>query len=223
MDDVEFAVYLDKRKAAALKKVLQGEGVQTSLEQIFQERTENYYEQIVPDDVRKEIENTIRQERAAAEKEAAASRRFVAIRVVENGQRHHFEQEGYLDPIFIAQQCRYYMQKGNDIAEPSFTILLKGDVPICEDDFYSHMDSIGKSQNVTAVCDINFDDSTFSFMRVEEQMRVYPMKVVSTAAYHAFRKAISTPAERVSTFEDYLDGKEIAMDNQAPIEEMTMQ
>lgn len=223
MDDLEYAVYLDKRKAAALKRALQGEGVQISLEQVFQERTESYYEQMVPDAVRKEIEDTIRQERAAAEKEAIASRRFAAIRVVENGQRNFFEQAGYPDPIFIAQQCRYYLQKGNDMAEPSFAILLKGDVPICEDDFYSHMDSIGKSQNVTAVCDINFDDNTFGFMRAEEQMRVYPMKVVSTAAYHAFRKAITTPAERVSTFEDYLDGKEITVDYHVPNEEMTMQ
>ena len=87
-DDVSLELWMDRRRLAALERVLKESGTDTQA--VMQARFDELYRQYVPAQERTAINERIEGERLAAERRAEEARRVCAFHVTEDGRSRYF-------------------------------------------------------------------------------------------------------------------------------------
>ena len=98
----DVTVWMDEHVYCALSECLP-EG--TSIEQELARMLERLYEQTVPAEERRKVEDTVRREEQEADAEMWSRRRFVLIKVVKDGRACHLLTQDYRTPLETVHAC----------------------------------------------------------------------------------------------------------------------
>jgi hypothetical protein len=207
-DDISIELWMDRRRLAALERVLQESG--TATQTVMQARFDELYRQYVPVQERTDINNAIEGERLAAERLAEERQRIAAFHVTEHGGEKYFTTDEGLELLDAAKKLRSYLTKEPSATPDSFDKMVSHPTVISADRFDEltsiRMDNTGK---VTGVFDIDFDKREFSAVNIMDGWKTFAIGDVSTAAYHAARKQLLSRDQQYERMLDKLDGKEI--------------
>lgn len=111
----------------------------------------------------------------------------------------------------VAKQLRGYLRGEAGMDRPSFAECCERHLQITVREFDRltgvHMEHPEKA---TGAFELDFDKQEFSTAHPAEGWRTYPMKDISTAAYHAFRPDSMDWSKRTRRFTEKLAGSEIA-------------
>lgn len=205
--DTQYEVYLNEYKAEALEAVLKADG--TSIEEQMQEQLTVLYTERVPPDVQREIQQKIDVERAAYEREAEAQRKYTVFHVKENGADEYFRLDRGMEFLDAALLLRNHLRQPEGSAG-SFAERFQSREIITAEEFERmvgvRVENTGK---VAGAFELDFDKREFSAVHIMDGWKTFAMKDVSTAAYHAFRKAGLSTDERWRRFLFDLEDREI--------------
>jgi len=206
--DVQMELYLHEYKMKALSSVLAEQG--SSVEERMQEMLVGLYDELVPVEVREDIQSRIDAEHAALEAEQEAAKKFTAFRVRQDGADAFFQldhSETFLD---IAKFLRGYLRKEQTPAVGALKESLRGLKPVTAEQ-YDQLTAlrIEDPQKVTGVFDLDFNKQTVSVVDPADGWRTYGMKDVSAAVYHACRKSYLRPEQYEARFAEKLTGRQI--------------
>ena len=194
-DDISVELWMDRRKLAALERVLKESG--TDAQTVMQARFDELYRQYVPVQERIDISNSIESERLEAERRAEESRKLSAFHVTESGKELYFTTDDAPEFLMAAIRLREYLSNSNSAPQASFAEKFSRREEISADEFDYllgvRLDNTGK---VAGVYDIDFDKREFSAVNVMDGWKTFAMDDVSTAAYHAVRKTGLTTEQR---------------------------
>ena len=98
----DVTVWMDEHVYCALSECLP-EG--TSIEQELARILERLYEQTVPAEERRKVEEAVRREEQEADAEMWSRRRFVLIKVVKDGRACHLLTQDYRTPLETVHAC----------------------------------------------------------------------------------------------------------------------
>lgn len=205
--DIQYELYLNEYKAEALEAVLKTDG--TSIEQQMQERLAALYTERVPLEVQQEIQQRLDAEYAASEREAEARRKYTVFHVKENGAGEYFRLDRGMEFLDAALLLRNHLRQPDGSAG-SFAERFQSREKISAGEFDRmvgvRMENTGK---VAGAFELDFDKREFSAVHIMDGWKTFAMKDVSTAAYHAFRKAGLSTNERWRRFLSDLEDREI--------------
>ena len=205
-DDNSIELWMDRRRLAALERVLNESGTDTQT--VMQARLDELYAQYVPAQERTEINMAIEAERIAAEQKAEETRHVSVFHVTENGTEQYFKTDRGYEFLDAAHRLRLYLQE--NLVADSFAETYVGREAITADEFDEmvgvRMDNTGK---VVGAFDIDLDKREFSAVNIMNGWETFAMGDVSTAAHHAFRKDCLPAEQKWAVFLDKLDGKQI--------------
>ena len=204
MDSVEVTLWMDRRWRDALEKYVLDGTVAEKLEEYIGELVNQ-----VPENVYKKISGEIWREAQQAKLDAEAARRFAVFHVTENGTESHFLLERDVDFPHAARWVRDYLRQENRY--PSrFGNQFSNTTPLTAEQFRSYaserMDNTGR---VTGAFEIDLDKGVFAALHIMDGWKVYRVKDVSAAAYHAFKKQGANLDERLVRLMEKLEGKEL--------------
>ena len=207
-DDISIELWMDRRRLAALERVLNDS--KTDTQTVMQARFDELYRQYVPAHERTEINNAIEGERLAAERQAEEARRVCAFHVTEDGQSQFFSVDDSLELLDAAKKVRSYLTAESAARPSGFEKMFLHPAEISAERFDElagiRMENTGK---VTGVFDIDFDKREFSGVNIMDGWQTFALGDVSTAAYHATRKQFLPTEQQYEKLLDHLDGKEI--------------
>ena len=204
MTQREIVLWVDERWCKALEKHL--------LDGSVSDRLEEYVDELVnqlPENVYEKISREIWQEDQQAKLEAEAARRFAVFHVTEDGTESHFLLERDVEFPYAARWLRDYLRQ--EKSYPSrFGNQFSNAAPLTAGQFRMYvserMDNTGR---VTGAFEINLDKGEFAALHIMDGWKVYQVKDVSAAAYHAFKKQGANSEERLVRLMEKLDGKEL--------------
>jgi hypothetical protein len=116
--DVQLELRLNEYKMNALSSVLEEQGF--CVEKRMQEMLEGLYVDLVPHEVRQEIQARIDAERTAWEAEREASRRYTVFRMRENSSELFFQMDRRKGLLSVGQFLRQYLASGQSPAAGVF-------------------------------------------------------------------------------------------------------
>ncbi len=207
-DDVSIELWMDRRRLAALERVMRESGTDTQT--VMQARFDALYRQYVPMQERTDINNTIEGERLAAERLAEEQRRIAAFHVTEHGAEKYFTTDDGLELLDAAKKVRAYLTNEPSASPSSFERMVLHPAEISAERFDElvglRMENTGK---VTGVFDIDFDKREFSAVNIMDGWQTFALGDVSAAAYHATRKQLLSTEQQYERLLDKLSGKEI--------------
>lgn len=205
--DIQYELYLNEYKAEALEAVLKTDG--TSIEQQMQERLAALYTERVPLEVQREIQQRLDVEHADDERETEARRKYTVFHVKENGAGEYFWLDRGMEFLDAALVLRNHLRQPEGSAG-SFAERFQSREKISAGEFDRmvgvRMENTGK---VVGAFELDFDKREFSAVHIMDGWKTFAMKDVSTAAYHAFRKAGLSTDERWRRFLSDLEDREI--------------
>jgi hypothetical protein len=206
-DDVSLEPWMDKRRLAALERVMNESSTDTQT--VMQARFDELYRQYVPEQERTDINNTIEGERLAVDRRAEENDSFAIFHVHENGNEEYYRTKLFSDLLGAARALRRHL-RDESAAHISFAERFTDRTGISAKDFekfvLERMDNTGR---IVGAYDIDFDKREFSGVNIMDGWKTYAMCDVSSAVYHADRSQYAHPAERLYILLDKLDGKEI--------------
>ena len=204
MTQREIVLWVDERWCEALEKHL--------LDGSVSDRLEEYVDELVnqlPENVYEKISREIWQEQQQAKLEAEAARRFAVFHVTEEGSSVYFSTQRAIELLDAAKRLRSYVRKSPEDAPARFVGMFQGE-RITEEQFKQYaserMDNTGR---VTGAFKVDLDRSEFAALHIMDGWKVYRVKDVSAAAYHAFKKQGANSEERLVRLMEKLDGKEL--------------
>ena len=207
-DDVSLELWMDRRRLAALERVLKESGTDTQA--VMQARFDELYRQYVPVQERAAINERMEGERLAAERRAEEARRVCAFHVTEDGQSRYFFVDDSLELLDAAKKVRSYLTAESAARPSGFEKMFLHPAEISAERFDElagiRMENTGK---VTGVFDIDFDKREFSGVNIMDGWQTFAMGDVSAAAYHATRKRMLFSDQQLRCLLNHLDGKEI--------------
>jgi len=207
-DDVSLDLWMDRRRLAALERVLKESGTDTQT--VMQARFDELYRQYVPAQERTEINERMEGKRLDAERRAEEVRRVCAFHVTEDGRSRYFSIDDGLELLDAAKKVRSYLTAESAARPSGFEKMFLHPAEISAERFDElagiRMENTGK---VTGVFDIDFDKREFSGINIMDGWQTYAMGDVSAAAYHATRKRMLFSDQQLRCLLDHLDGKEI--------------
>lgn len=196
-DDNSIELWMDRRRLAALERVLNESGTDTQT--VMQARLDELYAQYVPAQERTEINMAIEAERFAAEQKAEETRHVSVFHVTENGTEQYFKTDRGHEFLDAAHRLRLYLQE--NLVTDSFAETYVGREAITADEFDEmvgvRMDNTGK---VVGAFDIDLDKREFSAVNIMNGWETFAMGDVSTAAHHAFRKDCLSAEQKWAAF-----------------------
>ena len=128
----------------------------------------------------------------------------------EDGRDGYFQIDHPMDSLTVAKQLRGYLRGEAGMDRPSFAECCERHLQITVREFDRltgvHMEHPEKA---TGAFELDFDKQEFSTAHPAEGWRTYPMKDISTAAYHAFHPDSMDWSKRTRRFTEKLAGRRI--------------
>ena len=151
----DVTVWMDEHVYCALSECLP-EG--TSIEQELARILERLYEQTVPAEERRKVEEAVRREEQEADAEMWSRRRFVLIKVVKDGRACHLLTQDYRTPLETVHACESCKPgaEGMDCEELAKTAF-RNSFPLTQEKFEEWCRMRG--QEIVAVYEIDLDEN----------------------------------------------------------------
>lgn len=189
MADRDITLWLDSHKYDALEKALTTEGA--DLLTVAQAALDAIYEQEVPAQQRREIDETIvrEYEEAAriAQEQAIRNQRLGVFRVTENSQVTCFQSDIYITQQAAARRCAIALRdkkaaRDHELIATAFMVRETISEPVYEQ-YCATSDAGPKAM---AIADIDFDEGRYSIL-LKGIWTDYPMKEITTLANNTER------------------------------------
>ena len=180
MKSREINLWLDERWYQALSQQLEVEKLEDKLNEYLDDLIS-----LLPTPVYEKIIGEIREEERQREQELAASQKYAAFRITENGVTEQFQTKQAAGMVEAAAFVRRWLRQAERCP---FQEMLSGreNIPAEEFDRMAFACVTG-DQKITGVYDVNLDTKEFSAVRPELGWITYRLKDVSTASWHSYR------------------------------------
>lgn len=191
----DVTVWMDEHVYCALSERLP-EG--TSIEQEMARILEKLYEQTVPAEERRKVEDTVRREEQEADAEKRSRRRFVLIKVVKDGRACHLLTQDYrtpLEAVHACESCQPGAEKMDckELAKTAF----RNSFPLTQEKFEEWCRMRG--QEIVAVYEIDLDKNWMK-ASVMGHASEQSLDTLTRAADEAYRDPGLRLEERVRIF-----------------------
>ena len=191
----DVTVWMDEHVYCALSECLP-EG--TSIEQELARILERLYEQTVPEEERRKVEEAVRREEQEADAEKRSRRRFVLIKVVKDGRACHLLTQDYRSPletVHACESCQPGAEKMDceELAKTAF----RNSFPLTQEKFEEWCRMRG--QEIVAVYEIDLDKNRMK-ASVMGHASEQSLDVLGEAAKEAYRDPGLQLEERVRIF-----------------------
>ncbi len=207
MNSREISLWTDERWYRALTTHLNGETVETRLQTVLEEMCKE-----LPREEYERISGEITEEDRLAREEYEANRKLAIFRIKENGTDTRFLVNERMELLSTAHLLRAYL-KGDTPSDDGFAGRFYRREPLTEEQFQAfaseRMENTGR---VTGAYDIDLDKGIVSTLNIMDSWQSFTSKDISTAAYHAYRKAGLKEDERWQIFVDYLEDRVMTPD-----------
>ena len=224
MPEIDITLFCNDHRFNAMARALALQGM--TVVQALYPALDVLYEQIVPPDERRQIEEYIADEEARRIRECEAARRFSVVHLHDADGDLHFTSELHTNFYNAARLYRVVTKELSGIA-PMMDRLSHAFMShrnITPSDFSALCQAMPNDQRITAVMEFDLEDGTVGVCDSSDNAwRYYKLKDVSTAVYKAERKSGLRWSEEQELFTKALSGKEIDIDSgEAPVEAMQM-
>ena len=191
----DVTVWMDEHVYCVLSECLP-EG--TSIEQELARMLERLYEQTVPAEERRKVEDTVRREEREADAEMWSRRRFVLIKVVKDGRACHLLTQDYRTPVETVHACESCQPgaEGMDCEELAKTAF-RNSFPLTREKFEEWCQTRG--QEVVAAYEIDLDEKRMK-ASVMGHASEQSLDILVGAAKEAYRDSGLRLEERVRIF-----------------------
>jgi hypothetical protein len=210
MPEIDITLFCNDHRFNAMARALALQGM--TVEQALYPALDVLYEQIVPPDERRQIEEYIADEEARRIRECEAARRFSVVHLHDADGDLHFISELHTNFYNAARLYRMVTKELSGIA-PMMDRLSHAFMShrnITPSDFSAMCQAMPNDQRITAVIEFDFEDGTVGVCESGDcTWRYYQLKDVSTAVYKAERKKGLRWSEEQAIFMEALSGKEI--------------
>ena len=202
MKSREINLWLDERWYQALSQHLE---VKT-----LEERLSEYLNELInqlPPQVHDKIAGEIREEELQREQELAASQKYAAFRITENGVTEQFQMKQAAGMVEAATLVRRWLRQAE---RRPFHEILSGRESISAEEFDRMANGcVEGDRKTTGVYDVNLDVEEFSAVRPDLGWITYRLKDVSTASWHSYRSGSYDRDRRQFRLMEKLADKEI--------------
>lgn len=191
----DVTVWMEEHVYCALSECLP-EG--TSIEQELARILERLYEQTVPAEERRKVEDAVRREEQEADAEKRSRRRFVLIKVVKDGRACHLLTQDYRTPLEAVHACEGFQPgvEGMDCEELAKTAF-RNSFPLTQEKFEEWCRMRGRE--VLAVYEIDLDENRMK-ASVMGHASEQSLDILTRAAKEAYRDIGLRLEERVRIF-----------------------
>ena len=205
--DEPIELWMNRYKMEALEAALGDSSVESKMRELL----EKLYEDVVPDETRRQIDARLQAEYEADKAEAEANRRFAVFRVREHGEQVCFLVNSPTNFLNAATTFRNY-ERGT--TAESFADCYPGSLKLSENEFQQHLSERLEetSGRVTGAFDLDIDEGTVTTLNENNTWHTYLLKDVSVAAYHANRKQNLSYLQRGNLFLEHLADKELVQE-----------
>lgn len=207
MSSREISLWTDERWYRALTTHLNGMTVEARLQTVLEEMCKE-----LPREEYERISGEIAEEDRLAREEYEANRKLAIFRVRENGTDTCFLVNQSMELLPMANHLRAYLRSETH-SEDGFAGRFYRCEPLSEEGFQNfaaeRMENTGR---VTGAYDIDLDKGIVSTLNIMDGWQSFTSKDISTAAYHAYRKAGLKEDERWQIFVDYLEERVLTPD-----------
>ena len=204
-DHVDITLWIDRRWKDAIEKHLRDETLQEHLENVLDELCNQ-----LPEQEYKRISAEIYAEDAAEREAREAARTYTAYHVTEHGQEWYFKTSPGEELLVACKKLRGYVAAEKGTAPDLFIKMFTNGRLITAEEYNAltavRMENTGK---VRGVFDVNFDKREFSAVHIMDGWRIWAMRDVSAAVYHATRSQFASSDDKWRKLLDHLSGKEI--------------
>ena len=205
MNSREITLWLDERWYQALTQQLEVEKLEDKLNEYLEDLV-----RLLPTPVYEKIIEEIREEERQMEQTLAASQKYAAFRVTENGREEYFRLDQNYELPQASRALRKYLRQGPGEGVHSFSELFPGREAITHEEFDRmaglRMENTGR---VTGVFEIDFDKREVSTVDADG-WKTWSMQDVSAAVYHAYRKKYLCGEQYMARFLGKLDSRELS-------------
>lgn len=170
----------------------------TSIEQELARILERLYEQMVPAEERRKVEDAVRREEQEADAEKRSRRRFVLIKVVKDRRACHLLTQDYRTPLEAVHACEGFQPgvEGMDCEELAKTAF-RNSFPLTQEKFEEWCRMRGRE--VLAVYEIDLDENRMK-ASVMGHASEQSLDILTRAAKEAYRDIGLRLEERVRIF-----------------------
>ena len=205
MANKELIIPIPYRKYVALREALERGG--NNFDEQLQAKAEAWYQELIPQEQREQIEKQIAQDDAL---EAMKAKQFAVIRIRDELDDYYFTTESGEDFYSVAKYCAEVQDRGNPSEYTADTIasFFNQHYPIDETMYDVLKDALKTDNRISAVLDIDFDIGAFSVLNPEKNAwEKYSIESIVQAARIAqeFEKWDESMGEK--KFYENLDGK----------------
>ena len=208
MANKELTIPIHNRKYAAMREALERGG--KNFDEQIQAKAEEWYQELIPESKRKEIQKQIEFDDAA---ESMKAKQFAVVRIRDEFEAYAFTTEHGADFYSIAKD---YEEADKDEALKQYTVDTIGQRCFnaegsLDDSVYEVLcDSIKTNPLITAVVDFDLYEGTVHVLEQGyEDWKAYDLYTLTKAVENAEGEVASSEQEREQVFRDNLDGEEL--------------
>ena len=208
MANKELTIPIHNRKYAAMREALERGG--KNFDEQLQAKAEEWYQELIPEQQRKEIQKQIEFDDAA---ESMKAKQFTVVRIRDEFEAYAFTTEHGADFYSIAKD---YAEADRDEALKQYTVDTIGQRCFnaegsLDDSVYEVLcDSIKTNPLITAVVDFDLYEGTVHVLEQGyEDWKAYDLYTLTKAVENAEGEVASSEQEREQVFRDNLDGEEL--------------
>lgn len=210
MGDRDITIFFNDDKLNALERRLAPQG--RTIEGTLMLHLDKLYAELVPASERSEIDQRIAQERAQAEAEREAARRFAVIHLHDAENDYQLTSELHTD---FFQAARLYRLITKELKGPGSLVdrmskSFMAHQSIDPRTFSELCDRMPYDSRITAIIEFDFEEGAVGVCQSSDNSWwYYNLKDVSNAVYRAERKSDLRWDTRKEIFESSLEGKEL--------------
>ena len=208
MANKELTIPIHYRKYAAMREALERGG--KNFDEQLQVKAEEWYQELIPEQQRKEIQKQIEFDDAA---ESMKAKQFAVVRIRDEFESYAFTTEHGADFYSIAKD---YAEADRDEALKQYTVDTIGQRCFnaegsLDDSVYEVLcDAIKTNPLITAVVDFDLYEGTVHVIEQGyEDWKAYDLYTLTKAVENAEGEVASSEQEREQVFRDNLDGEEL--------------
>ena len=202
--DEPVELWINRYKMEALETALGDSSVESKMRELL----EKLYEDMVPEETRRQIDARLQAEYEADRAVAEANRRFAVFRVREHGEQVCFLVNSPTNFLNAATTFRNY-ERGT--TAESFADCFPGSLKLSQDEVRQYLSERleENSGRVTGVFDFDIDAGTVTTLGEDNTWHAYRLKDVSVAVYYANRNKTYSYLGRSVIIQDHLAGREL--------------
>ena len=205
--DEPIELWMNRYKMEALEAALGDSSVESKMRELL----ETLYEDMVPEETRRQIDARLQAEYETDRAEAEANRRFALFRVREYDEQVCFLEERSTSFLNAATKFRNYERGATPGVPQRFADCYPGSLKLSQDEFRQYLSERleENSDRVTGVFDFDIDKGTVTALDEDNTWHAYRLKDVSVAAYYANRSKDFSYLQRCEMIQDHLADKEL--------------